>query len=216
MDPLALGLGFGPIAIYLAALGIVNYRRFPLVIAGWKDTAAFMLAFGGLIVVGPINLFFPLPAYFQFGPWVWALLIALYLLAIVSLNLWMKPKIIVYNIPYDDIRPALSELALELDPDARWAGECLSLPNQGIQLYLDYFPLFRNARLVAVGRRQDFQAWAELEKRLRNRLRQLDVGRNWAGVSLLVVGLFLGAMVALGVASQPSQVAEAFDRLFLR
>lgn len=216
MDPLALGLGFGPLALYLGVLGVVNYRRTPLVVPGWKDTAAFMLAFTGLFIVGPMNLFFPLPAYFQFGPWVWILLLALYLLLIASLNLWMKPKIIVYNIPYDDIRPALSESALELDPDARWAGECLSLPNRGIQLYLDYFPLFRNARLVAVGRRQDFRAWADLEEQLRVRLRHLEVGRNWAGVALLGVGLFLGAMVALGMVTQPSQVAEAFDRLFLR
>lgn len=216
MDPLAVAVGLGPLALYLGLMGVINFRRFPLVIPGWKDTALLLGAFTGFVIVGPMNLFFPLVAYFRFGLWVWVLLLALYTLVIISVNLWMKPRIVVYNVPYAELRPHLSEVALELDRDARWAGDCLWLPNRGVQLSVEYFGLLRNARLAAVGRGQDFQAWAELEEALRRRLQPLEVGRNWAGVSFLVLAVLLAATAILSLASQPDQVAEAFDRLLLR
>lgn len=216
MDPLALGLGLGPLAVYLIWIGLINLRLRPAVITGWKDTACLALGMTGFVIVGPLNLFFPLPAYFRFGPWVWILLIALYALTITSVNLWMRPKIVIYNVPYGELRPVLSEQAIQLDPDARWAGECLLLPNLGVQLFLDYSPILRNAQLVAVGRKQDFQGWARLEAALRESLRQIEVGRNWAGLVFLGVGTLLGFAGMLGMLTMPEQVAEAFERLFLR
>ena len=216
MDPLALGLGFGPIAIYLFAIGLLNLRRYPVVLTGWQDTAYLLLAFVGLVVIGPINLFFPLPAYIRFGPWVWLLLLALLGLVIISINLWMRPRIVLYNIPYSELKPVLSEVALDLDPNARWAGECLVLPTIGVQLFLDYSPLLRNARLVAVGRRQDFQSWNQLEVALRKALEKTEVGRNWTGLAFLVPGLLLVTVAALAVLTSPEQVADSLERLFLR
>ncbi len=216
MDPLAVALAFGPVAVYCAIIGLINIRRFPLVMAGWKDTALLLSAFSGFAIIGPANLFFPLPAYLRFGVWVWVLLIVLYGLIIVSVILWMRPRIVVYNVPYTELRPVLSEVALALDLDARWAGDCLWLPTRGIQLLVEYFPLFRNARLIAVGRRQEFQAWADLEEELRRRLHAIDVGPHWAGGAFLAIGIFLALMAVLSLAAQPEQVAEAFDRLILR
>jgi len=216
MDPLALGLGFGPIAMYLVAIGLLNLRRYPLIVPGWQDTAYLLLAFTGLFIVGPVNLFFPLPAYIRFGPWVWLLLLALLGLMIISINLWMRPRIVVYNVPYSELKPVLSEVALALDPNARWAGECLVLPTIGVQLFLDYAPLLRNARLVAVGRKQDLQSWNRLETALRKALEKTEVGRNWIGLAFLLPGMLLATIAALGMLTSPEQVADSLERLFLR
>jgi hypothetical protein len=59
MDPFRLCLAFGPVTIYLLLLGIVNLGRRPLLVSGVRDTAALALAISGLVIVGPIELFFP-------------------------------------------------------------------------------------------------------------------------------------------------------------
>ena len=110
MDPFRLCLAMGPVAIYLLLLGTVNMFRRPFLVSGGRDTAALGLAISGLIIVGPVELLFPVSASVSFGTFtVWTCLIALYGLCLVFTLLMLRPRLVVYNILPDEFRPILAE-----------------------------------------------------------------------------------------------------------
>ena len=98
MDPFRLCLALGPVAIYLLWLGAINLRGRPLLLSGVCDTAILALAVAGLMVVGPMELFFPYDAAVQYGPRVWLLLATLYVTCSLLLLLLLKPRLVIYNI----------------------------------------------------------------------------------------------------------------------
>ncbi len=216
MDPFRFLLGFGPLAVYLVFIGVINLLRRPVILSGWQDTLAMALGLAGLMVVGPLNLFFPVAAFLRFGPWVWVFLLALYGLIVVLVLFWARPRLVIYNIGYTDLRPLVSETAVSLDEDARWAGESLFLPNLGVQLHLEYSALMKNALLVAVGSRQDPEGWKQLEGELRLQLAKVRSSRNWSGLALVAMGSLLALGGILGVLGSPEIVAESFRELIFR
>ena len=114
------------------------------------------------MIVGPIELFAPLGAA-QAGPYVWLLLLALYAMCVVLALLLLRPRLVIYNISVDKLRPVLATLVEQLDTDARWAGDSLVLPGLGVQLYVDSFALFRSASLISAGGNQSHAGWRRLE-----------------------------------------------------
>ena len=76
MDPLHICIALGPLAIYFLVVGLVNLRARPFITSGAQDAAALGVGVMGLVIAGPMELFFPESAAVQFGFWVWALLIA--------------------------------------------------------------------------------------------------------------------------------------------
>ena len=52
-------------------------------------------------------------------------MLSLYFLLVTMYSMMMRPRIVVYNLTQDELRPILAELARRLDPGARWAGESL-------------------------------------------------------------------------------------------
>lgn len=210
MDPFALCLALGPVGIYLLLLGAVNLARRPLMVTGTRDAAALGLAFAGMIIVGPVQLFFPHSAAARFGPYVWILLIAFYALCIVLVLLLLRPRLIIYNLTLDQFRPMLADLVPRLDRDARWAGETLSLPGLGVQLHVDQLPLMRNLSLVSVGAEQNPAGWRKLEQAVNEALAEAVVPRNPRGYSLLSGGTFLLLLVVVAVARDPQGVASSF------
>ncbi len=196
MDPLHLCIAFGPLAIYLTFLSLLNLGRRPQVVSGFRDTACLALGVSGLIIVGPMELLLPERAAFHFGPYIWLLLLVLYGLAVALFLLSMRPRLVVYNATSEELRPVLSEIVQQLDAQSRWAGEGLSLPQLGVQLYLDRHPLMRNVQLVAAGPGQDIRGWVTLEKKLREALRQRVTRRGRQGYALLLTASLLMALVA--------------------
>ena len=151
MDPFRLCLALGPVAVYLLLLGGIHLARRPFVVSGTRDTAALGLAIAGLVAVGPIELFFPHAAAAHFGAAVWMFLAAFYVLCLVLILLLLRPRLVIYNVSTDELRPILADLVPQLDADARWAGDGLMLPNMGVQLHLENLALLRNVSLVATG-----------------------------------------------------------------
>ena len=68
MNVLYLCLALGPPAIYLFLLGLINLTWRPLLVSGARDTALLGLAVSGLVIVGPMRLFFPEEAAMQGAP----------------------------------------------------------------------------------------------------------------------------------------------------
>ncbi len=197
-------------AVYLLLLGAVNGAHRPLVVSGARDLAALALASSGLVIVGPMQLFFPLRASVNYGAMVWLFLIALYGLAVVMVLLMMRPRVVIYNIALPELRPVLADLAVELDSDARWAGDALALPRLGVQLHLDSVAALRNVSLVSSGPVQNHQGWRRLELALAARLASLETPRNPRAAFLLAAGALVAVVLVLAIARDPQAVAQSF------
>ncbi len=209
MEPFRLCLALGPVAVYLLLLGVLNLSRRPFLVSGARDTAALGLAVSGFVVVGPIELFFPDAAAVRFGPLVWLLLLVFYSLCVVLVVLTLRPRLILYNISVDQLRPVLADLVDQLDPDARWAGDGLVMPALGVQLYLDSSSLMRNVSLASAGTNQNHLGWRQLELALTKKLDQHEFGRNLIGLVLLVMGLCVVGGLGVIIARAPQDIATA-------
>ena len=70
----------------------------------------------------------PTAAAAHFGHYVWLFLLALYGLVITFVILVSRPRLVIFNITADQLRPILVEVVAALDPAAQWAGSSLVLP----------------------------------------------------------------------------------------
>lgn len=190
-EPVRLCVATAPLAIYLLYLGILNLRWRPVLITGPRDMAALWFGVSGLMVVGPMELFMPDSAAHHFGPYIWLLLLAFYGLCVSLAVLLSRPRLVIYNLTIDELRPILAELIPSLDPNARWAGDSISLPKLGVQLHMESFTPMRNISLVASGERQVFDGWRQLEAALRPALQQAEVRLNPRGISFTSAGVLL-------------------------
>jgi hypothetical protein len=213
-EPFAICLAAGPVAIYLVLFGAINLARRPFLVSGGRDFAVLALAAAGLVIVGPMELFYPAVASLRFGGNVWILLIALYVLIVICLILFFRPRLVIYNIAAEELRPILADLGSKLDPDARWAGDGLSLPTLGVQLHLDSVGKMRNVSLVSSGPSQNHQGWRRLELALQAALADVEVPRNVRAVGLLSAAAIILFFLVVAVSGDPQSVAQAIVDMF--
>jgi hypothetical protein len=180
----------------------VNLRKRPLVVGGFSDAAALVAALGGLIVVGPMELFMPMSPALRYGAYVWYLMLALYALCATLLILATRPRLVVYNTTLEELRPVLAAVVNQLDANARWAGHCVCLPGLRIELHLETTNLLHNVSLVATGSEQNLAGWQQLEAALRIALRDAAVLRGARGV------FFLACAAALVIAALAQMVLD--------
>lgn len=213
MDPLHLCIALGPVAIYFLLLGSINLSRRPFVTSGSRDSAALGIAIGGFIVAGPMELFLPESAAVRMGFWVWPTCIAFYILCLSLAVLLMRPRIVIYNVTFEQLRPSLADIVLRLDSESRWAGDSLVMPNLGVQLTVESQGMMKNVQLAAAGTEQSFQGWRLLEAELSTVLRSAKGTRNPYGMSLIMFGLLLGASVIWWLSSDPQGVQQALNEM---
>ncbi len=214
VDPVRFAIAVIPLAAYLAVVGWVNCRRRPLLTSGACDISALGIGLLGLVFVGPIELFRPELATTQFLNYIWGLLVAFYLLWIALAAMVSRPRLVVYNMTPDELRPILSDAAGTVDATYRWAGDCLVLPRLGVQLYVDGFALLRNTSLNSSGPRQNLQGWHKLARQLRANLRTVEVGPHPPALAILGLALLLLVGCELRLAGGGDQIAEVLDELF--
>ena len=202
-DSLPLGAAFLPLGIYLLVLGWVHLRRRPLAIAGVWDGILLGASLLGLVTVGPIALVRPAAGV---SSWSWPMLILGFCLVVALCVLVSRPRLIVYNISVEQIRPLVAEVASDLDPQARWAGETVALPTRGLQVHLDGDGSLRTVSLIGVGRRSSHEGWSEFSRRVRQASRRLAVRASpWGGV-------FAGIGAVLVLLAFWSIAAALYDR----
>ena len=209
MDPLHLCIALGPVAAYLLLLGSVNFQQKPFLTTGTRDSLALAVAVSGFVVAGPMELFLPESVAAVFMGWVWLPLIGLYVFGVMLWVLLMRPRLLIYNISLDQLRPRLAQVANELDADSRWAGDSLALPNLGVQLHLDYFPGMRNVQLLSVGAEQNLRGWRHLEIRLRELLADMTVPVNTQGFSFFFMAFMIGALISYSLMTGKQEIAQA-------
>lgn len=198
-DPASLPLWFAlaPVAAYLLGVAALHVRSCPTAVAGSWDLALLAATVAGLGLGGPLAVWQPAGVA---GGWRWAVpLLALALLVAVSVLL-SRPRLVIYNITGEQIRPVVSAVAMELDPGARWAGETVALPGRNLQVHVDAGGGMRTVSLVAVGLRTSPEAWAEFTRHVRRGAASLRVRTSpWAVVFAVLGGLvvILAAWLAL-------------------
>ncbi|HZL87761.1 MAG TPA: hypothetical protein VFB96_05240 [Pirellulaceae bacterium] len=215
-DPLHQCIAFGPLVVYLLILGMINLGRRPFLTTGARDTAVLGIAISGFIAAGPMELFLPEGAANLFGGWIWALLLTFYLLCLLLVVLLMRPRLVIYNVTFEQLRPALADVVSRLDDHARWAGESLSMPTLGLQLTVEPMAVMKSVQLVSAGPYQNIAGWRRLEEELAAELKQSRGLPNPYGVFLLSFALCLGGAVLFWMSRDPAGVTQALNDMLRR
>ena len=180
-----------PVAAYLVAVGCLHLRRRPVALSGHVDVALLTLGIAGMVIAGPLALLQPGAGT---SVWTTAVLLLGFAVVVAGALLAARPRMVIYNVGLDQVRPVVASVAAGLDPTARWAGETAALPARGLQVHLDERGPARTVSVIAAGR-TSAEAWAEFSRRLRRAIRTVRVRpspRAWT---------FLGAGVAVASAS---------------
>ena len=197
---ISIAVAFIPLALYFFALAALNRGQRPRMLNGQEDLTVLALGLIGFVMVGPMLYFLPIDAIAFWGVYVWFFLALLYALMAWFLGAVFRFRVVIYNIGMNELRDILEKTGQELDTEARWAGNSLSLPTLGIQFYLERMSLLRNVTLKACGSRQNLQGWLNFEKSLRNiLLRHHAARKNRVSMLMATVGLLIltGALVIL-------------------
>lgn len=215
MDPLHFCISVAPLAVYFLLLGLLNLYGRPFVTTGARDAAALGIGISGLVVAGPMELFFPESAASQYGSFVWVLLISFYGLCVSLVVLLMRSRIVIYNVTLEQLRPILSQVAMELDRKSRWTGDSLLMAELNVHLHVEAVGWLRNVQLTSGGLNQSFEGWRTLELELKKALAPIRVGPNLFGIGMLIAAGSLAICSAAWMLYDPQSVAQSLDD-FLR
>ena len=174
-----------PLGCYLMVLGWLHLRRRPTAVSGGLDVAALAAGLSGFVLAGPLALLQP-----AVGTAAWASLMMLGALVLIVAGglLATRPRLVIYNVTVEQLRPVMAEVVGRLDASARWAGESVAMPARGLQVLMDGRGLARCVSVVAVGTRASPEAWSEFSRQLRRGARGLRVRRNPWGAAFAAVG----------------------------
>lgn len=212
VDLLHFVIGVGPLAVYLLLIGILNYSKRPFLTTGARDSTALGVALSGLIIAGPMELFMPTAAADRFSGWVWILLLMFYGLCVSLCILLMRPRLVIYNISVDQLRPILMDVVKQIDKESRWAGDSLTLPSLDVQLYVEP-SLLRNVQLVSSGPRQSLEGWLHLERKLAEALKPVRSSRNPVGLGMIIISGLIGVTCTVWMLSSREDIAQALSEM---
>lgn len=195
MDYLSYAIALAPLGIYWILTGYLYQRANPMLINAAQDSLLFGLGAVGLVLIGPMELFFPNAAYAILGAWTWLFLLLLYGFIILFISLNRKPQWTLYGASSMGLRGILERVLEEEKIEHQWHGSILIVPELGIHAIVEPANLSdRAAQLSRCGRDQDISGWHRLERLV---TAKLDRERSTRGGFLwIVVGL---AMLAASI-----------------
>jgi len=203
--------------MYFVVLGAINLSSRPLVTTGARDLMAMGLAVAGLVVAGPMELFFPEKAAGAFGAGVaWSLMLVFYALTVACLALMTRPRLVIYNVTSEQLLPVLEEVVGKIDPKFRWVGSTLVSQELGLQLTVEIQPIMKNVQLVSAGPQQSHNGWSRLHRDLAAAMRPVGGLPNPFGATLLTVGLMLAGIITWLMAHDPGAVQQAWNDMLRR
>ncbi len=213
MDPLHLAIAFLPLGLYLLVLGAIHLRGSPKVWSGALDTAALGAGVSGLIVAGPMDLFLPSASPLP-GVYLWLVMLALYALMITLWNLLARPRIVVFNMGAEPLKPVIADVAKRMDGQSTVTGDSYLVPQLGVQFHLERYLPLHNVTLVAIGDEQSVSGWRKLRLELSAALGPLRSASRLPGYAFVVVGLSMFALPMWQLAhTDKSAIVEAVHDL---
>lgn len=210
MDPFRLCLALGPLAVYSLLLAMMHLSRRAWVVNGTRDLITLGIGLAGFVLVGPIELVMPAEPWAAHRAYAWLVVLVIYVVGLTLVALLGRPRITVYNITPAILRPLLSQIASSLDPQARWAGNSLVMPQHDIELHVEAMSPMQAVSIVATHEEQELLGWRRLESALVGALRKVERTRSPWGWLFLAVAGGLGAVIALQLVVYPDAVAQGF------
>ena len=191
---ISIAVAFIPLALYFFALATLNSGLRPRMMTGQEDLTTLALGLVGFVMAGPTLFFLPIDALAFWGFKTWFFLALLYVLIAWFLGAMFRFCTVIYNIGMNELQDILEKTGQELDAEAHWAGNSLSLPTLGIQFYIERVPVLRNATLKACGTRQNLQGWLLFEKSLRKTmLLHRATRKNRVSILMAAIGFLVMA-----------------------
>lgn len=217
-EPYAATIAFAPLIIYLLALSIIRIGGWVWVTTGSRDVAAVIFAISGMIVIGPLELFFPNTTAAMLGPWVWAPLLLLYFLFACLVVLNSRPKLVVYGRTLEEVYPAMVRAACTLDAGAIENAEQLQvhLPALTAHLRIDLARGNDCSTVVAFEQTLPVVFWRQFAKQLRTELRRTSPPFPRRGWAMLIVATMAAFLLVRHVAAQPALLVEGFHEWLIR
>jgi len=216
MPSLHFAIATIPVAVYFILVGGLRLRTRPLVTTGWRDTLTLGIAASGLIAIGPMQLFFPAQAAARWHAWVWLALFVLYALGLMMWLISCKPRLVAYGMDDQQFHQALITAARQIDEQAHWNGDVLTLPGAMIQLALEPSGTWRVHQVVHVGILRNFEEWGKLEREFVKTGRQVVCPRSNAGWPFVIAGLLLLAVAIVPLVNDPSQALAQLKEFLAR
>ncbi|MFO0013663.1 MAG: hypothetical protein ACK553_13030 [Planctomycetota bacterium] len=198
MDYLYYAIALGPIGLYWMMVGYLYQRPHPMLINAAQDTLLFGLGSVGLILIGPMQLFFPNAAYSILGAWTWFFLLCLYGFIVLFVSLNRRPQWTLYGANAAALRGILGRVLEEQGIEHAWHESILVVPELGIHAMVEPANVSdRAAQLTRCGRQQDIAGWHRLERLVTAKLESESSSRGglpWMIVGIAVVAAAIGML----------------------
>lgn len=209
-----------PLGAYLVLLGGIRARGRLLVTSGARDTFTLAMAISGLVLVGPVELFFPVDAATYYGVGIWPMLALLYALFIWLVVLARRPSLMVYGTKVHQILAPLHLACQRIDAASRLDVESATVRLPSVGIHLRIVPHHIGAVVDIEALEQDLSPlfWRQLLVALRAESAKLrcPAGSAPIGWLILLVGLvLLGTAFALAL-WRPESVLQGFADWFWR
>ena len=141
MSPIEILIAFVPLALYFGAIGVIPFFRRPVVYSGGSDLFFLLLGVGGLVLVGPVKLLFPIGALMVWKWLVFPLVLSLYVLISILVAGLRHSQIVVYNVREEDFQAFLAELTEK--SEVQIAGNCVQIPKIDVQFSYEHQSFWR-------------------------------------------------------------------------
>ncbi len=212
IEPFAVFLALLPLIAYLLVLGTIRVSGQTVVTTGGRDISALAVAIGGLVAIGPAELFFPNAAATVFGPIVWLALIAFYGLIVTLIALTSRPKLVVFGRTPDELYEPLLKACRRLDAEAKGDASTLQvhLVSLGVHLRLDGQRGIDYAQVIAFEAGVSLRFWNSLLGHLRHEVSDLPAPYPRRGIAMLLTAATLCGVILWQGFSDPEQVVEGF------
>lgn len=217
-EPFPALLAFTPLILYLFALAILRIGGFVWVTTGVRDFTLVLAAISGMIVIGPMELFFPNATASLLGVWVWIPLLSLYLLFACLLLLGTSKKLVVYGRTAEQVYPALVQAASKLDSGAIENREQLQvhLPSLQAHFRLEVAPGYDCLSVLSFEAMLPPSVWKALQRELRLQLRNTPPPRPRRGWVMFAIASMMTFYLVRYVSSNPALLVEGFREWVIR
>jgi hypothetical protein len=217
-EPFPALIAFTPLILYLLFFALIRFSGKSWVITGGWDTTAVLFAISGLVLVGPMELFFPKATAFLLGAWVWVPLLLLYFLFGCLFVISGRPKLVVYGRTSQPLFEALVRASRSIDSSAGVDhDQCqVHLPNAGAHLRLDSAPGHDCINIVSFEPMLPAAFWRSLRKQLVDELQTTPATRPRRGVPALIFALLMAFWLVRYVFEQPNLLADGFREWLVR
>ena len=180
-----------PLAIYFAWIGMIPFYRRPIVRSGGSDLFWLWLGVGGLVMVGPVKLLFPINALVLWNEFAFVLVAALYVLIGVLVSGVRQSQIIIYNIRQEDFQAFFDDLIQK--SEVQVVGNCVGIPKIDVQFSFEIQPFWQCLVLRATSHNQNLGGWLQLEQVLREKFAACQTPLTAKALILPLASIFLVA-----------------------